>query len=42
LSLNSLDRALLAKPEAVSRRRAGETAQDNREPGKLALPGPQL
>src|SRR5437867_2323105 len=37
-----LDRALLTKPEAAKRRSWGETAQDNREPGKLALPGPQL
>src|SRR5207247_523987 len=35
-------RALLSKPEAAKRRSWGETAQDNREPGKLALPGPQL
>src|SRR5512142_466566 len=36
------DRGLLSKPEAGKRRSWSETAQDNREPGKLALPGPQL
>src|SRR5690349_20962406 len=34
--------ALLSKPETAKLRSWGETAQDNREPGKLTLPGPQL